>query len=96
MPQPWNPDIGQDHARPEFVDARIACADVDPEIFFPPFGPGADYDQAVADRKHAKRICRGCTHRVACLRFALDTEQRFGIWGGTTPGERSAMIRRTA
>jgi hypothetical protein len=28
-----------------------------------------------------------------CLAFAIETNQSDGIWGGTTPGERSKMRR---
>ncbi len=29
----------------------------------------------------------------ACLRYALETNQEYGIWGGTTEDERRALRR---
>jgi WhiB family redox-sensing transcriptional regulator len=34
--------------------------------------------------------------RDECLDFALETRQRYGIWGGTTERQRRRMMRRTA
>ena len=42
----------------------------------------------------AKRICRGCPVRQACLRAGI--EERHGIWGGLTRSERAALRRRKA
>jgi WhiB family redox-sensing transcriptional regulator len=64
-----------------------ACAGEDPEIFFPTVGGPAS---------EARAICGRCPHRQACLDWALETEQGFGIWGGTTPDERAAMLRGAA
>ena len=63
------------------------CAQTDPDAFFPsrgePTGP-------------AKAVCLACPVRIACLAYALDRDERFGVWGGTSPRERSALLRRTA
>jgi len=64
-----------------------ACADTDPEIFF----PGNRVDEALA-----LDLCADCPHRQPCLDWALGTEQQFGIWGGTTAEQRVRMIRRAA
>ncbi len=55
-----------------------------PEAFFPPKGqPGLE----------AKRVCAGCPVRVECLEYALVTDQRWGVWGGTSAFERRALSR---
>lgn len=64
--------------------ARASCSEHDPELFFPDRG---GFATAV------KRICRACPVRVDCLQHALDSKERFGIWGGATPLERAAMRR---
>lgn len=39
----------------------------------------------------AERFCRYCPVAPECLAWALDTEADHGVWGGTTPYERSPM-----
>jgi WhiB family redox-sensing transcriptional regulator len=58
------------------------CQYTDPEAFFPEKG---------ASVREAKRVCAGCLVRNECLEYALETGQRFGIWGGTTERQRRAM-----
>jgi hypothetical protein len=36
----------------------------------------------------AKDVCFTCPVRVQCLEFALETEERYGIWGGLSRIER--------
>jgi WhiB family transcriptional regulator, redox-sensing transcriptional regulator len=67
-----------------------ACLDADPDLFFPISPTGL----AVEQIKAAKSVCAGCQVRVACLRFAMDTKETYGIWGGTTPDERRREHRR--
>jgi len=51
------------------------------------------------EAEYARRLCDGCTVKGECLELALRYENRpgryrsFGVWGGTTPRERQAMIR---
>lgn len=66
---------------------RAACARVTGISFFP-----APNDAAEISR--AKAVCFSCGVREACLLFALETEQPDGIWGGSTPKERSRMRRQ--
>ncbi|WP_095932130.1 WhiB family transcriptional regulator [Streptomyces sp. Tue6028] len=69
-----------------------ACRTVDPDLFFPIGNTGP----AVLQIEEAKAVCRACPVRDACLRWALDTGQAIGIWGGTSEGERRALARREA
>lgn len=75
--------------KPEW-QARAACKDCDPELFFPLGTTGA----AVPDIEWAKAICAACPVQPECLDFALKTRQEFGIWGGTTEDERRALSRQ--
>jgi WhiB family redox-sensing transcriptional regulator len=44
-------------------------------------------DRARSDR--AKAVCNDdCPVRAACLAYAVETEQPWGVWGGKTPDER--------
>lgn len=67
-----------------------ACAGADPELFFVPTN---DYDApaARAQVREAKAYCRDCPVRDACLQWALDSGQDYGVWGGATELERRAM-----
>lgn len=66
---------------------RPACqaGDVDPEVFFP------DTYSAATDAA-AKAVCLRCKRTDECLRFALDNEERHGIWGGLSPKERLRLL----
>ena len=59
------------------------CQSVDPETFFP--APSEPADAAVA-------LCRTCDVQGACLAWALEVGDCHGVWGGTTPRERRAML----
>lgn len=62
---------------------RGVCRTVDPEMFFP--APNEPSDAAVA-------LCRTCDVQGACLAWALEVGDCHGVWGGTTPRERRAML----
>jgi hypothetical protein len=48
----------------------------------------------------ARERCHGCTVAEECLELALRIEAQtgasHGIWGGTAPGERRALLRERA
>jgi WhiB family redox-sensing transcriptional regulator len=67
---------------------RAACRDVDPELFFP-IGSGTI---AEAQTARAKAVCRTCAVIGECLRWAIDTGQAEGVWGGVDAAERRARI----
>lgn len=69
---------------------HAACRGEDPELFFPVGSPGPVLEQIAA----AKALCAKCPVRAACLRFALETGQGYGIWGGLTEDERRNLRRR--
>ncbi|MGW3468626.1 WhiB family transcriptional regulator [Saccharopolyspora spinosa] len=64
---------------------RALCAQTDPEAFFPEKG---------GSTREAKRICAGCEVRSECLEYALQHDERFGIWGGLSERERRKLKRR--
>jgi WhiB family redox-sensing transcriptional regulator len=70
---------------------KAACRDLtDPdELFFPTAAEGTALgDEA---RSFAVAICAGCPVREQCLRFALETRQDDGVFGGATEAQRRAM-----
>ncbi|HWG01435.1 MAG TPA: WhiB family transcriptional regulator [Trebonia sp.] len=72
--------------------AAGACRTVDPDLFFP-VAPATGTTRQVSK---AQRICAGCPVRQQCLEFAMQTHESNGIWGGTTPEERSRARRNLA
>lgn len=68
---------------PAWVESA-ACASTDPELFFPEKG-GSAVD--------AKRVCHSCPVRSECLDWALEGDERFGVWGGKSAVEREGMAR---
>jgi WhiB family transcriptional regulator, redox-sensing transcriptional regulator len=65
------------------VDAL--CAQTDPEAFFPEKG---------GSTRDAKKICTTCEVKSECLEYALQNDERFGIWGGLSERERRKLRRR--
>ncbi|WP_314732519.1 WhiB family transcriptional regulator [Microbacterium sp. Marseille-Q6965] len=63
------------------------CAQTDPEAFFPEKG---------GSTRDAKRICASCEVRAECLEYALQNDERFGIWGGLSERERRKLKRRAS
>lgn len=64
---------------------RALCAQTDPEAYFPEKG---------GSTREAKRICNRCEVKAECLEYALDRDERFGIWGGLSERERRRLKRR--
>ncbi|WP_418276162.1 WhiB family transcriptional regulator [Isoptericola jiangsuensis] len=64
---------------------RALCAQTDPEAFFPEKG---------GSTREAKKVCTSCEVRAECLDYALENDERFGIWGGLSERERRKLKRR--
>jgi WhiB family redox-sensing transcriptional regulator len=64
---------------------RALCAQTDPEAFFPEKG---------GSTREAKRVCLVCPVRAECLEYALEHDERFGIWGGLSERERRKLKKR--
>jgi WhiB family redox-sensing transcriptional regulator len=71
---------------------EAACRDEDPELFFPIGNTGP----ALVQIEEAKAVCRRCPVIDECLRWALETGQDAGVWGGLSEDERRALKRRNA
>jgi WhiB family redox-sensing transcriptional regulator len=60
------------------------CAEVDPELWFPPKG----YSDA-----EAKAVCAECEVREKCLAYAIEADEEHGVWGGLNRAERIRVGR---
>lgn len=64
---------------------QARCRGLDPEQFFV---------RGVAQARPALRVCERCVVKDECLRYALDNDIDFGVWGGLTERQRRAFQRR--
>ncbi|MHA7218399.1 WhiB family transcriptional regulator [Arthrobacter sp. MDT1-48-3] len=65
--------------------ADALCAQTDPEAFFPEKG---------GSTRDAKKVCGACMVKSECLEYALENDERFGIWGGLSERERRRLRKR--
>ena len=77
---PTGPDLALDWQQ------QALCAQTDPDEFFPEKG---------GSTKQAKRMCGRCDVKDRCLEYALDNNERFGVWGGLSERERRRLMRAT-
>jgi ATP/maltotriose-dependent transcriptional regulator MalT len=68
---------------PEFSQPAL-CAEVGGDDWYPEY----ESDNGAA----AKRVCRACPARAECLEWALRNDERYGIWGGLSTGQRHKIM----
>ncbi len=85
VPGVRRPDVPAEEEAALGWQTDALCAQTDPEAFFPEKG---------GSTRDAKRICSGCDVRAECLDYALQNDERFGIWGGLSERERRKLKRR--
>lgn len=68
-----------------------ACRNLDSALFFQPEGERGPAKAAREAR--AKQICRHCPVLEQCRRHALAVGEPYGVWGGMSMAERSALLR---
>lgn len=83
---PWAArQLAAGHSTRNWV-AGAACAQTDPELFFPENGKSSAM---------AKQVCQRCPVTADCLEFALNSPIRIeGVWGATTVRERRELRRK--
>lgn len=67
----------------DFRDVGL-CAEIDPELFYPERGCSV---------REPISVCLACPVRAECLAWALETDERWGVWGGTSEQQRAKMRR---
>ncbi len=65
--------------------SRGSCRGVDPAIMF----PVTAFDEMIG-----KRVCANCPSKSPCLQYALNNNEKDGIWGETTESERNRIQRQ--
>ncbi len=61
------------------------CRGTDPNLF---------YSYEKEDVKIALGVCAVCPVLEECLEYAIENQERHGIWGGTKEGDRTKMIKQ--
>lgn len=79
----WAPDLTQTWRE------QAGCRSTDPDLFFPIGSIGT----VPLEIQAAKAVCDSCPVVDACLRYALETNQESGVWGGTSEEERRRLRR---
>jgi hypothetical protein len=51
-------------------------------------------ESSEAASREARKICWGCPVIEECARWAFETRQAFGVWGGIDARDRRAMLRK--
>jgi WhiB family redox-sensing transcriptional regulator len=72
---------------PDTWQERSACYGLDPEIFFPTTEEEAGL---------ALSYCGVCPVKEMCLAWAVQSGERYGVWGGTTEQQRRRLVRVVA
>ena len=66
---------------------RAACAQVGGDMWYPEQGESVE---------PAKQVCARCPVKAECLDFALETGDRWGVWGALSDRQRRAVRRSRA
>lgn len=61
------------------------CQDI-PDIFFPEDFPDKQTREYAI--RVAKALCDECPLKTQCFAYAIENDERWGIWAGTLPHER--------
>lgn len=64
------------------------------DMFFPEGILGGKGERYSA--RAAKQVCLLCDVRNQCLKYALDHDERFGVWGGLSERERARLKKGVA
>lgn len=71
---------------------RAACRDLDIALFFPKRNDNKDRGDNYAPE--ARAACAGCPVAAECLMYALNNNERHGLWGGKSPKQRRTIRRQ--
>ena len=72
---------------------KAVCKGEDPELFFPVHVTTKLGQEQQAE---AKAVCKRCSVVDICLKWAIETGQDAGVWGGMGEDERRVLKRRIA
>ncbi|MFJ8145999.1 WhiB family transcriptional regulator [Streptomyces sp. NPDC096048] len=68
---------------------RAACVGMDDRVFY------ANGKHAREQVKAARQVCAGCPVRRQCAAFAIQTGEKWGVWGGMSQQQLRQRRRRS-
>ena len=71
---------------PRFANAQ--CVEIEDKDFFFPDARAQEAERL----PQLKAICSSCIHSKECLEYALEKQIPYGIWGGSSPADRDAVV----
>lgn len=71
---------------------RSACRSSNIDSFFGRENENGKGTITLIELRKAKRVCAKCDVFGTCLKFALDSRERFGVWGGTSGRTRMRIL----
>ncbi|MGP4093005.1 WhiB family transcriptional regulator [Nonomuraea sp. KM90] len=93
-------DHGLDTPRgPHWTD-RALCRQLieeglaDPDLWYPTRDDQSDGMSSVYGKP--RRVCRSCPVWQECRDYALEHDERYGMWGGLSPLERRRLAQAVA
>ncbi|WP_280759988.1 WhiB family transcriptional regulator [Prescottella agglutinans] len=76
---------------PDFSwQASARCRATATNMFFP--RQTRSWGERIRLERAAKNVCAGCAVLLECRSYALEFEERFGVWGGLTEAERRSRL----
>lgn len=91
-----NPSSTPHGARGLEWQASARCRAIATDAFFPL--RTHNWGERIRLEQTAKQVCAECAVLLDCRAYALEREERFGVWGGLTETERRrhlAAVRRS-
>lgn len=76
--------------KPPWEFDNPVCAEIGPYYFYLE-DDGIEYSRN--DAQKVRSMCNSCIHQSDCAEWGI-AKERFGVWGGLTPKERSLIRRR--
>jgi WhiB family redox-sensing transcriptional regulator len=90
--RPSGPPAAKAGVCPAYGNPLAACRNENPNLFF---GPDDERGSRKERRiRAAKTVCANCPLALVCARWAVDTRQEFGLWGGLSEDDRRAIWRK--
>lgn len=81
------PPKAVDRTPPRWPATGLPCH-TSPELFFADKDTEPNRHRLARMSVEAKELCTGCPIKRPCREYALEVNERFGVWGGTSYTDR--------